>query len=347
MRCSAQMVRLIGLLFAPSLVVAAAELETVVIDPAQVQAVHFEQGTVEAIEGVSLTAEIGGRVVWVGADLDDYVAQGEVVLRLRDEGQQAALASARADLAEAAAQKREADESLRRFRSLVAKKVATQAQLDKARAAYDSAVARHAATAARISGAEEQLRYTRVEMPFSGVIKSRLVEPGEVIATGKPLFEIVSLTALRVVASVPQSLVNAVRASDQAWIELPGGKVAAKQMTLAPGAEVGSHTVKVRLGLPAGDLALLPGMFVRVSFVIGSRQALLLPERAVVRRSEVVAVYVVAASGQVVMRQIRLGRRWDGDQLEVLAGLASGERIALDPVRAALILKQQRRDPPR
>ncbi|MCG2634212.1 MAG: efflux RND transporter periplasmic adaptor subunit [Gammaproteobacteria bacterium] len=317
-------------------------LPTVVIVPTPVQSVHSEQGLVEAVERVSLTAEVGGRVAWVGVDLDEYAERGSPVLRLRSEQQQADLASARADLAEAVALEREAKDAHRRTQALFEKQVATQAQLDGAKAAYHAAVARHAAAKARLAGAEEGLGRTTVSMPFSGVIKARLVEPGEVVTAGQPLFDVVSPDALRVIAAVPQSLVSAVRALGKAWIELPGARVVPTRLTFAPGAQAMSHSVTVRLDLPAEYPDLLPGMFVRVGFATGTRLALLVPSVAVVRRSEVVAVYVVAETGEVALRQIRPGRLLEGGQVEVLAGLKAGERVALDPVRAAFVLKERR-----
>jgi hypothetical protein len=60
---------------------------------------------------------------------------------------------------------------------------------------------------------------------------------------------------------------------------------------------------------------------------------LLVPKRAIVARSEVTAVYVVDGDGRVALRQVRTGGAF-GERVEILAGLAAGERVALDPVAA-------------
>ena len=74
-------------------------------------------------------------------------------------------------------------------------------------------------------------------------------------------------------------------------------------------------------------------MYVKVGLVIGEADRLLIPVSAVIERSEVTGVYVIDARGLVSLRYVRPGHRF-GEQLEILAGLAAGERIALDPVAA-------------
>ena len=69
---------------------------------------------------------------------------------------------------------------------------------------------------------------------------------------------------------------------------------------------------------------LAPGMFVKVGLVIGEADLLLVPRAAVVERSEMRAVYVVAPDGRVALRQVRLGHV-RGDAVEILAGLVAGD----------------------
>jgi len=79
-----------------------------------------------------------------------------------------------------------------------------------------------------------------------------------------------------------------------------------------------------------------PGMFARVHFTVGKASKLLIPASAVVRRSEVTAVYVVDDKGAVKLRQVRLGEAAGQDEIEILAGLNPGEQVALEPVRAGM-----------
>jgi len=92
------------------------------------------------------------------------------------------------------------------------------------------------------------------------------------------------------------------------------------------------------ISLPPGQFGLYPGMFVKVAFVVGESQRLLVPAGALVRRNEVTGVYVVGDEDRVRLRQVRVGRTF-GDRVEILAGLRAGERIATDPVNAGIYLK--------
>jgi hypothetical protein len=102
-----------------------------------------------------------------------------------------------------------------------------------------------------------------------------------------------------------------------------------------PAAQPETNSFRARVELPQGVQGLAPGMFVKVGLVVGEAERLLVPRSAVVERSEMRGVYVVADDGRVSLRQVRLGHA-RGDQIEILAGLAAGERVALDPVAAGL-----------
>ena len=82
-------------------------------------------------------------------------------------------------------------------------------------------------------------------------------------------------------------------------------------------------------------------MFVKTAFITGTQaDVIAIPDSAVAVRSEVIGVYVLNDQGQPALRQIRLGRKVNDKDVMVLAGLEAGETIALDPVQAAIYLKQ-------
>ncbi len=131
---------------------------------------------------------------------------------------------------------------------------------------------------------------------------------------------------------------RAVHTIGKAFVYVGDERIASDQLTFFPVADMAANTFRVRVDLPEGSATLYPGMFVKVGFVIGETRRLLIPAQAVVRRSELSAVYVV--SGDVVsLRQVRLGRRY-GDAVEVLAGLSEGEYVATDAVSAGIYLKE-------
>jgi hypothetical protein len=122
-------------------------------------------------------------------------------------------------------------------------------------------------------------------------------------------------------------------------VYVDGRRIESAGITIFPAAQPGTNTFRARIDLPKGVRGLAPGMFAKVGLVVGEAERMLVPRSAVVQRSEMRGVYVVAPDGRVSLRQVRLGHA-RGDEVEVLAGLAAGERVALDPVAAGLKARQ-------
>ena len=108
-----------------------------------------------------------------------------------------------------------------------------------------------------------------------------------------------SLQFLRVTVDVPQSIVDQVRRIKQAAVYIGERRIEATKLTVFPEASSPSSTFRARLELPENATDLYPGMFVKVGFVIGEAERLLVPAKACVERGEVTAVYVMDSRGQV------------------------------------------------
>jgi RND family efflux transporter MFP subunit len=216
-----------------------------------------------------------------------------------------------------------------------------RARYEQARANRDAAAARLESARAGVTNAEQQLEYTLVRAPYAGIVSERHVEVGELVRPGAPLMSGLSLEHVRVVVDVPQSMLEPIREIGKANVYAGNRTIAAESLTFFPVADAATNTFLVRASLPAGSATLYPGTFVKVGFVIGETERLLLPASAVVRRSELTAVYVVHEEA-VTLRQIRVGRAY-GERLEVLAGLTAAETVALDPIAAGIYLQEQRR----
>jgi RND family efflux transporter MFP subunit len=240
---------------------------------------------------------------------------------------------AQAELRAATARDTEASQRFARVSSMYENRLVARAALDEATANRDAAQAQLAAARAALQSAQEGVAYTEVRAPYAGVVTRRDVEVGETVAPGTPLMSGLSLRYLRVAVDVPQSIVGEVRRIRKAAVYVDGKRVEASKLTIFPEAAANTSTFRARLELPENATDLYPGMFVKVAFVVGEAQRLLIPTSCLVERGEVTAVYVIDAQGIPSLRQIRAGHRFD-DQIEVLAGLTAGERIATDPLAA-------------
>ncbi len=322
---------LIGLTFTATLQAAPAPLDTVEATIETLPREELFDGVIEAINRSTVSAQTSGRVEEINFDIDDYVEKGSVLLRLRNREQQATVESAQAQFNEASAE-------FRRIAEVYEKKLVAKSAYDKAEAAKRSAQA-------ALAQAKEQMANTVVTAPYSGIVITRHIELGETANPGTPLMTGISLEHLRAVANVPQAYVDEVRDLKQAVVVLTNPqsqRLPATHITVAPHVDPTSHTFKVRADLPVGQHGIFPGMFAKVAFATGEEQLLTVPQQAVVYRGEVTAVYVVAADGTISMRHIRLGRQLPEGRVVILAGLSAGERVALDPIRATVVLKQQR-----
>ena len=296
-------------------------------------------GRVEAVQQATVSAQTSGRIAELPFDVNDYVDAGDVVMRFTDTEQKAALSRANATLEEARARLAQANQEFERFSRMIENNSISQAQFDQARANRDAAQARLKAAESGVATAREQLEYTVVRAPYAGIVSRRHVELGELVSPGQPLISGLSLQQLRVNVDVPQSMFHAVRTIGEAFAYVDNESIAAESLTFFPVADESSNTFRVRVNLPDGAATLYPGMFIKVGFVVGETTRLLVPAAAVVRRSELSAVYVIDGD-TVSLRQVRLGRRFD-ESIEILAGLEDGEVVATDPVRARIWLKDQ------
>lgn len=303
-------------------------------------------GVVEAVNQSTVSAQTAGRVETIMADVNDFVPQGAPIIRIRNIEQRAGLDQAQANLREAQARFLEAEAEYQRIRGVYEKKVVAKATMDAATAAFDTAKARLEAAQAGVSQAKESLGYTTVNAPYSGIVLQRHVQLGETVQPGKPLMTGFSLDELRVVVNVPQRLIVPVRKYRQARVSPPaGGKgIAAEKLVFFPYADPQSNVFRVRVHLPRKTEGFYPGMFVKTAFQVGDASALTVPRQALVQRGEVSGVYVLR-DGKVSLRQVRPGRV-EAETVEILAGLEPGEQVALEPIKAGLYLKDQRRKGP-
>ena len=316
----------------------------VVASGAPAQAAGYD-GVVEALRQTVLAAQVPGAVVALNVKAGDRVKAGQVLVRLdaRAAEQQAGAAAAQVQAARAAQEA--ATKEFERQKQLHQKNYISQAALDRAEAQYKSAQAQAAAQLAAAGAARTESGFYTVKAPYDGIVSEVAVVLGDLAMPGRPLLTLYDPAALRVTAAVPQSA--APRPDSTPLAELPGtlaggspARITPLRWQLLPAVDPATHTMQLRLDLPPGTPAA-PGMFARAWLpAAGARatgaQRLSVPAASVVRRAELTAVYVIGADGKPLLRQVRLGPQ-SGDRVEVLAGLAEGERVALQPQAAARV----------
>lgn len=317
---------------------AAVVVKTGFVEVRDIELTTSAEAVIEAVRQSTVSAQIAGRVVELNFDVGDFVKKGQVIARIDERAVAQAEAGSEAQVREARAALGNARAGYERSKQLYAQRFISQAALDQAEAAYKVAQARVSALLAGAGAAATERSFATLVAPYSGVVSARHVELGEMATPGRPIMTGFDPSTLRVVATVPQAQVAAIRALGRARIEVPslGRWVDVKAMTIVPAADPRTHTTLVRLELPVDVRGVYPGVYARAHFVIGSAPRLLVPRAAVLRRSEVTAVYVIDEQNGALLRQVRLGSAGDEADIEVLAGLRPGERVALEPVKAGM-----------
>jgi len=284
------------------------------------QEVQYD-GVIEAINQATVSAQTSGRIVEIPVDVGDYVAKGDLIIRFTDTEQKARAASAKAQFTEAQAQ-------FTRMQEMLSKKLIATADFDKSEAAFKSAEA-------NLREAEQNLAYTAIYAPYAGIVVSRAVNVGETVSPGKALMTGLSLEQLRAQVDIPQQHIGPVRKFKKARIYLADGKsLESSDLRIPPSADPQTHSFKVLVNLPGGDHQLFPGTFVKIGFVTGEQEQLLIPASSLSKRGEVSGVYVLKENA-LEFRQLNLGSPTSNQHYPVLAGASAGEKIAADPIAAA------------
>ncbi|GAB4301205.1 MAG: efflux RND transporter periplasmic adaptor subunit [Methylophaga sp.] len=331
----------------------AEELPTVPVEQKTIPKQYQFDGVVEAVNRATVSSRIAAEVIEVNFDVNDRVEKDAVILRFRDDEIETRLMRAEANLLaeksqyqEALARRKEARAEAGRIADLFARKQVPRSALDKAEADKAAAEARVNVLAAQIKAREAEveeakvtLSYTVVRAPYAGIVTRRWIEVGEMASPGQLLMSGVSFESLRVVTQIPQRLLNQLLPAAVIDISTVDGTVLeAGEVTLIPQADASSHAFDLRIQLTGAVDTVYPGSSVKVRLRGAPETLLLIPDEAIVQRSEATGVYVLKESG-IQFRQVRSGRKLESGEREILAGLEAGERVVTDPTLALRMLK--------
>ena len=272
-------------------------------------------GTVRSKLRSSIEAKVTARIEKMLVAAGQTVTEGDLLVQLDTREIQSRLDQALPVL-------RNAETEMKRFKSLVEQNAVSRSE-------FDAIESRFRVAQAAVTEAETMLAYTKITAPFTGVITRKLADVGDLALPGRALLEIEDPRVLRLEADVPESLIDRV----QLGAKLPIGLAAANQTLdgvvseLAPAAESSTRTFLVKLDLPQ-QAGLRAGQFARVAIPIGESKALRLPAGAVIQRGQMELVFV-ADDGKARLRIVKSGRRV-GDELEIVSGLAAGDRVIIE-----------------
>jgi len=275
---------------------------------------YFASGTITSDHRIAVSSRVSGYIREIAAREGERVKKGESLVRIDPVDAKQNLTQAKADLADAKT-------DLDRFRELLAASAVSKQQFDKARLRYK--VAR-----SRVAQAENRLSYAEIVSPVDGIVVQKLSNTGDLAAPGMPILVVEDPSQLLVETNVSEEYIAALHVDDPVELNIPSvdKPLHGKIRQLVDAADPGTHQFLVKVSIDGTD-GIRPGMFAEVGFRTGSRQALLIPQAAVLHRSGLTGIYMLDGSNITHYRQIRLGAA-SGESVEAVAGLQDGDRIA-------------------
>lgn len=298
-------------------------------------------GVLEARRRVELFAEVSGRVIEVGAEELDRVEADQLLVQLDP-----LLAEVGVERAEAAVQRTQsqlalAESERRRFESLATRNAASASRRDQAVNEQKVAAANLREARANLAEARDQLAKKTLRAPFAGVLQAFPVEVGEFLRVAERVGELLDLEAARIGLGVTDREVVELTQGTLVQVEIeayPGQRFEGTIVHVAAAADTTSRKFSVEVELANPERRLLPGMIARVSLGLGDPTPVrTVPRDAVLDQFGVRFVYaLVDEEGGLRARRQRVEVReipFLPEQLELVSGLADGDRIAVQGLR--------------
>jgi RND family efflux transporter MFP subunit len=309
-------------------------VRTVQVAPGSAAQTLALPGTLQGFVQAPVAARAGGYLRRWTKDIGSRVRRGELLAEIETPELDQQLSQAIAARQQTAASLDLARSSMARWEALRKRDAVSQQELDERRSAFAQARANLAAADANVERLRQLEGFKRVVAPFAGVITKRNVDIGDLIdTTGKPLFLLSQTDPLRVYVNVPQAYAQLVKPGQAATVtqtELHGRAFHGEVARTAASIDTATRTMQVEVSLRNQDGALLPGAFVQVELALPPSGTVTVPFNALLFRGEGVRVAAVDANGKVHIRPVQLGRNF-GESVEILAGLAGGERLVVNP----------------
>lgn len=292
-------------------------------------------GTIESLDRATLTARIDGRVDRLTVKAGDRVAAGTLLLSITDTPTMSQLAGVESARQVAAARLTLAEQTLARYARLKASEAVTPQEYDRVASEAEQAKGAWQAAEAAVAQARTVAGYARVIAPFAARIVSTSVEKGTTVMPGTPLLVLDRVGGWQVRLNCPETLTGKIMPDITLNIEVPSLQrtFPSTISEVAPAADPKSRAFQIKGTLP-DDPQLTAGLFARAAYVGEPTDTLLIPAMAVVTRGQLTGVYVVE-DGILRWRLVKTGRAV-GERLEVLAGLAVGEKLVISGVDKAV-----------
>ena len=303
----------------------------------QVQAVEHKElvfsvtaaGTVTPQRRVTVSAEVGARVLSTAVGQGSAVRAGGQLVRLDDREIRLQIQEASSSVSREQVDLAKSD--FERKERLFADGAVTRSTLDQAKNQYLSLDAAYRTAQARIAQLRERASKTNIASPLTGVVAQLLVEPGEFVGPGAPLAVIEDMEEVLVVVEVPDRDVVRLRPLQvvEATIDAYPGRVfqgVIERVGSVANPVTRSFEIEARIGNPEGELR--SGMITTIRILLEKRRCLVVPAAALLDEREGEARVLLVSGGSARSVEVWIGSRQDRD-VELVQGLAEGDEVVV------------------
>ncbi|MFC3550279.1 efflux RND transporter periplasmic adaptor subunit [Lysobacter cavernae] len=287
-------------------------------------------GEVHAREESPLSFRVGGKLIERQVDVGDHVRQGEVIAVLDPGDLQAQTRAAQAQLAAAEAELGRARSDQSRFAKLADDQLVSRSTLDAQDAAAKAAQGQANAARANLEVARNQAAYSQLRAPRDGVIATRSVEAGQVVAAGQTAFTLAADGVREIAFALPEGMVATVKPGQPVQVESwsrSGQRWNGRIREISPAADPASRTYAARASVEAPADALELGQSARVYLPTNGNGSLSVPMAAVQRSNGGNAVYVIDARTSTVKLQPVQTGAFGEDRVPVKSGLSADDWV--------------------
>ncbi len=286
---------------------------------------YFEnEGHVQATYHAKISAQTTGIVTYVTYDVGDTFPKGATLLKISSVRQFANVEEARLELENAELDANEKETKYIRLQKLDAKHLAKDEDMTAARTAYNVARKTVSLKKEKLSRLNELYSYTKIVAPFSGVIKKRYVHRAEKVSLGSEIFDIYNTDYLRILVTVPESLIQKVKKEHELFIIANQKEytIDFKNVTVYPSSENYAYTLRIKIPKSIVN-EFHDGNFVGVRFKVGEIKNICINTKYIHQEYEVPVVYV--KHNDTIYRQfVRLGNA-KGSSIEITSGIKDGD----------------------
>jgi RND family efflux transporter MFP subunit len=317
-----------------------------IVEPRALERTLPLTGTLSPLTEATVKAKVAGELVEVAVREGESVRQGQVLARIDPTEVRARVAAREADVAAARAQLVWADKNRSTQKALLDKAFISQNAFDNIQSNYDVAVAKLRSAEAELIVARKSLGDSVLVAPFPGIVAQRHVQPGERVALDAKVITVVNLSRLELEAAVPAAEISRLRVGQEVAFSVDGfGERAfgGRIERINPGTVSGSRSINVYAVIDNPEGVLRGGLFAQGAVSLERVEgALVVPASAV--REEIGQTFVYAIEAGLVKRKnVTVGAPDASGRVQVLQGLAAGERIVRVNLGALRARSPQRR----